>query len=710
MTFNNTTRQLTLGSSSIGRLVTGPNGVTIGTSSGQSGQSASGIAIGNFAGQFNQQTSNISIGTNAGANSGGVQSICLGADAAYGSPSVQGARSIAIGNAAGYSGQGTQSVAVGLNAARNSQGISSVAIGQNAGFQSQGAASVAIGAFAGATGQGANSIAIGNLAGNLVQSAGSIILNATGVDLSAGSTGLYVKPIAASVITPTDILSYNTTTGAITSVAYSALIGPTGPTGPTGTAGTNGTNGATGATGPTGPTGATGETGPTGPTGPSLQSNTIYVNDGINDIQAGIDAAVAGNTVMVSSGSFGGATVTIDGKSNIAIICPIRGQGTICELATGRALTLEATSSGISINALQIEGLLTLSGTGNNYFTNVQPVGGITITAGAVGSYFFNSCEIAGLITVPNTFAGLLVFTQCNFDGATFSLLNPSPLQVQFGLSVNLPVTRPSNATYGSSNVDTTQQITTNTKYISVNGSVGATGQYLASNGSSSSAFWTAGTVGGNATSDIDMSGNLLIVKTGTPAIRGPDDAAWSMMCSSTTNTGGRANALIALSPVGDAFAGVLHQTYNTTTEDYNRLLFNTDGNLVFSADSNAEILAITSLKFAAYTTPQTVPFTPTLTLYTPADDTVVEALTASQVAGEILIYPTNSQLFNIGVSPTLYNGWYTTLRNMSATSGVDIDVTYGFSSIGTLFAKHGLNHRATPQILSYNGGVLTLY
>jgi hypothetical protein len=104
------------------------------------------------------------------------------------------------------------------------------------------------------------------------------------------------------------------------------------------------------------------------------------------------------------------------------------------------------------------------------------------------------------------------------------------------------------------------------------------------------------------------------------------------------------------------------------------------------------------------------VPFTPTLTLYTPADDTVVEALTASQVAGEILIYPTNSQLFNIGVSPTLYNGWYTTLRNMSATSGVDIDVTYGFSSIGTLFAKHGSNHRATPQILSYNGGVLTLY
>ena len=213
---------------------------------------------------------------------------------------------------------------------------------------------------------------------------------------------------------------------------------------------------------------------------------------------------------MVSSGSFGGATVTIDGKNNIAIICPIRGQGTICELAAGRALTLEATSSGISINALQIEGLLTLSATGNNYFTNVQPVGGITITAGAVGSYFFNSCEISGLITVPNTFAGLLVFTQCNFDGATFSLLNPSPLQVQFGLCVNLPVTRPTNATYGSSNVDSTQQITLNTKYINVNGSVGAIGQYLTSNGASTSAIWSDGTLGGNATSNIDMSGYKL--------------------------------------------------------------------------------------------------------------------------------------------------------------------------------------------------------
>jgi hypothetical protein len=265
--------------------------------------------------------------------------------------------------------------------------------------------------------------------------------------------------------------------------------GPTGPAGPIGLTGPQGPKGDTGGIGPQGDTGPQGPIGDTGPIGPGTSSNIIYVNDGLNDIQSAIDTAISGEVVQVSSGSFPGSTVTISGKQNIAIICPIRGQGTICELSGGRALSIDSASSVITINSLQIEGLMTVAATGNNYFTNVQCLSGITISAGATGNYYFRDCEISGPISVPATFGGVIAFAQCNFTGATFSLLNVSPLQVQFALCLNLPTTRPVNATYGVANSDTTLQITTDTKYINASGS-GTAGQVLQSGGPSGSISW----------------------------------------------------------------------------------------------------------------------------------------------------------------------------------------------------------------------------
>jgi len=215
---------------------------------------------------------------------------------------------------------------------------------------------------------------------------------------------------------------------------------------------------------------------------PSIGNDAIYINDGYTDIQTGINNATQGDVVSVSSGSFGGADITIANKQNIAIICPYRGQGsTICELAGGRGLSIANTSSTITINSLQIEGLLTLGATGNNYFTNLQCVGGITISAGATGNYFFYMSEIAGVITVPNTFAGVLFFSECNFAGASFSLNNVSPLQVQITQSLNLPTSRPVKATFSANNADTSQQITTDTKFL--NNSQTNSGKYLSSDG-----------------------------------------------------------------------------------------------------------------------------------------------------------------------------------------------------------------------------------
>jgi hypothetical protein len=231
-------------------------------------------------------------------------------------------------------------------------------------------------------------------------------------------------------------------------------------------------------------------------------------------------------------GSFGGDTVTISGKSNIAIIGPDRGQGTICELSGGRGLTLGSTSTGnITITNLQIEGLLTLAGSGNNYFTNLDCLGGITIPSGATGNYFFKSCGISGAITVPNTFAGVIAFNQCNFAGATFSLNNSSPLQVQIVLALNLPLARPTNATYGSANSDTNLHITTDTRYLRVNNSVGVSGQILYSGGSGNSTYW------GN---------DLTSVLSTETSIRESADTSLSTDLSSETSARGSADTSLS--------------------------------------------------------------------------------------------------------------------------------------------------------------------
>jgi hypothetical protein len=157
----------------------------------------------------------------------------------------------------------------------------------------------------------------------------------------------------------------------------------------------------------------------------------------------------------------------------------------------------------MSISNLQIEGLLTLAGNYNNYFTSLQCQGGITILENAAGNYFFSDCDISGNVTVP-IFGGLITFSRCNMSGAIFSLSNQSPLQVQFALCINLPVSRPTNATYGSSNSDASLKITTDTTNIRINNSLGTSGQVLTSGGTGP-AYWSSVVgVTGNAEQVVD--------------------------------------------------------------------------------------------------------------------------------------------------------------------------------------------------------------
>lgn len=196
----------------------------------------------------------------------------------------------------------------------------------------------------------------------------------------------------------------------------------------------------------------------------TLFSNTKYVNDGVTDIQAAVNSASPATVIYMSAGSYGGSTVTVSGKDNIAIVGPAIGApSTICELAS-RGMTIESTSQRIRVANLQVEGTFTVAGTGVNYYNNVY-CGGTLDVLGS-GSHFFYDCEFDGPVQVAPDFAGVVAFIRGNFAGASFTLLQASPAQVQFTLCLNLPVSRPANAVYSSANSNTAGVLTENVNVI----------------------------------------------------------------------------------------------------------------------------------------------------------------------------------------------------------------------------------------------------
>ena len=116
------------------------------------------------------------------------------------------------------SSAGTNSVSIGYCAGRQTQGQSSVSIGYLSANSNQGESCVAIGSRAGNTGQGADAVAIGVKAGETNQHARTICINA--LETTALNTdrtdALFINPIRNTLTTPTNVLTYNTTTKEVT--------------------------------------------------------------------------------------------------------------------------------------------------------------------------------------------------------------------------------------------------------------------------------------------------------------------------------------------------------------------------------------------------------------------------------------------------------------------------------------------------------------
>lgn len=108
-------------------------------------------------------------------------------------------------------------VCIGLESCMTGQGTFAVAVGYRAGQINQGQGAVAVGAEAGQTGQGTYSIAIGFEAGQLNEPANTIVLNASGVPLNPGTTGVFVSSVRAEAgpIAGTHTLVYDAATSEV---------------------------------------------------------------------------------------------------------------------------------------------------------------------------------------------------------------------------------------------------------------------------------------------------------------------------------------------------------------------------------------------------------------------------------------------------------------------------------------------------------------
>jgi hypothetical protein len=199
----------------------GPTTIALGylAGYGYGGQGVNAIAVGALAGYIGQGDYAVAIGDGAGQDYQEDYAVAIGSAAGI----YQGTCSVAIGAAAGTGHQAAYSIAIGTSAGTSGQAGDSIAIGTSAGYNDQGSQSIAIGYAAGAFQLGKYSIAIGNLASQHTGTTSTIVLNASGYELGAPiKNSFVVKPIR-QVVTATNTVYYNTSTGEITHSTFPRL-------------------------------------------------------------------------------------------------------------------------------------------------------------------------------------------------------------------------------------------------------------------------------------------------------------------------------------------------------------------------------------------------------------------------------------------------------------------------------------------------------
>ena len=242
----------------------------------------------------------------------------------------------------------------------------------------------------------------------------------------------------------------------------------------------------------------------------------------------------------------------------------------------------------------------TIAGVGSHVFSNLVFTGtstethNITIGGGASQYMTFRNCEFNQYvnITVSNTFANIIYFIDCNFGGASLTLLQASPLQVIINNTANL-VFFPVNATYVGVNVLTNGTINLTTTNINgsaypPSGLTGATG--------------ATGMTGANGSFTFNIADKQIVYSNGTGATGSAD-------LQHKSNTGiisvGESLSYTSGSPIGietayggttaEFFTGILAQNKSNLDGASTHLLVANDIGTDFSNYGGFDMFSSTS-------------------------------------------------------------------------------------------------------------------
>lgn len=229
-----------------------------------------------------------------------------------------------------------------------------------------------------------------------------------------------------------------------------------------------------------------------------MPNYTKYIVNNRDSFQDVINSITNQATVVnISQGSFSGSTPFTINKQNIALI----GQAStppIVEFAF--QVNTDNDADRIRMRYLSFDGVF-VAGSSRSVYTDTTFNDNVFITKPTLPSYMsFVNCEFASdkSINVAIDFNSVCYFINCNFAGATLSLLQSLPQQVIINNCAGL-VSYPTNALLVGLNVLTSGVSQNNISQIILPSGSGTSGQVLTSGGAGNVNTWTTPSGGGSS-------------------------------------------------------------------------------------------------------------------------------------------------------------------------------------------------------------------
>lgn len=174
-----------------------------------------------------------------------------------------------------------------------------------------------------------------------------------------------------------------------------------------------------------------------------LYSNSWYVNSGQNLISSVLTSI--GNsqnqTIYLSSGGINEVSgLNIIDKVNLTFVAPFCSYSSPATVVYGDVSISGSNTLRIRFSSVGFNDNVSIDGTqGKHSFTGCVFSKNFTLLNAGINFIQFIRCSFAGQINVPSSYAGVIYFDTCDFNGSTLNFNNVSNQQIYIASAFNLP-------------------------------------------------------------------------------------------------------------------------------------------------------------------------------------------------------------------------------------------------------------------------------